>query len=285
MCLASASHKIWITAYIYLFLLLLCFAFVDQSSGLGNALTNDVDKIPILKGNIPRDYIIKVKYVPKSSGLSDACWLILNLHKLQESLENLAEKFDHNADNRNNITVLINMVQQMRSPYNDLERDIIGDLDCLYVDGYFNTSTYFKHFTTITKVYEVTKYEDDEYCNPPCTAESISTETGSITSVSELTVKMNTTPCISTSGCTTADPKRASKIFDDVLPQKVQISFLSLLLIPLIAFVLVWQGRKRKRRERSEEEKNANQVTEHTDILIPENNVTQEERDRLRTEV
>ncbi|KAK1168817.1 kit ligand-like [Acipenser oxyrinchus oxyrinchus] len=244
--------KIWITAFIYP-CLLFCFTFVEHSCGLGNVITDDVNTIPILKGNIPNDYIIKVRYVPKSEELNDICWLMLNIYELQLSLNSLAVKFAETSSNKENITVLIDMVMNMRRPF-QYEEEVIDDYHCHYQDGNFNTSVYFDYLKKMIETYELheRQFISPDCVSPPCpTSETTTLVAGSITIATELLI-MNTTACVSASDCNTQETRHDKNTEAKTNTQgaeKLHIPLYSLLLIPVfgIFLVLTWKHTKKRR--------------------------------------
>ncbi|MGH0187711.1 UNVERIFIED_CONTAM: hypothetical protein FKN15_026211 [Acipenser sinensis] len=244
---SAGVAAIWITAFIYPFLFF-CFTFVEHSCGLGNVITDDVNKIHILKGNIPNDYIIKVRYVPQSEELNDICWLMLNIYELQLSLTSLAVKFAETSSNKENITILIDMVTKMRRPFEYEEEDVIGDYHCHYQDGNFNTSVYFDYFKKIIETYELheRQFISPDCMSPPCpTSETTTLVAGSITNSTELLI-MTTTACVSASDCSTQETRHGKNREAKTNTQgaeQLHIPLYLLLLIPVfgILLVLTWK--------------------------------------------
>lgn len=266
--------QIWITAFIYPFLFF-CFTFVEHSCGLGNVITDDVNKIHILKGNIPNDYIIKVRYVPQSEELNDICWLMLNIYELQLSLTSLAVKFAETSSNKENITILIDMVTKMRRPFEYEEEDVIGDYHCHYQDGNFNTSVYFDYFKKIIETYELheRQFISPDCMSPPCpTSETTTLVAGSITNSTELLI-MTTTACVSASDCSTQETRHGKNREAKTNTQgaeQLHIPLYLLLLIPVfgILLVLTWKHTKKRRMN--------TQAIHENETLNVQDNVNQE---------
>ncbi|XP_041113136.1 kit ligand-like isoform X2 [Polyodon spathula] len=264
--------KIWITAFIYP-CLFFCFTFVERSCGLGNVITDDVNTIPILKGNIPNDYIIKVRYVPQSEELNDICWLMLNIYELQLSLNSLAAKFAETSSNRDNITVLIDMVTKMRRPF-QYEEEVIDDYHCHYQDGNFNTSVYFDYLKKMIETYELheRQFISSDCVSPPCPAsETTRLVAGSITISTELLI-MNTTTCVSASDCNTQETRHGKNTEVKTKgAEKLHIPLYMLLIIPVVGILLflTWKHTQKRRMN--------TQTIQDNETLNAQDNVNQED--------
>uniref|UniRef100_A0A8C5HQY7 Kit ligand n=1 Tax=Gouania willdenowi TaxID=441366 RepID=A0A8C5HQY7_GOUWI len=90
-----------------LFLTLLT-SFNLCSGKFGEPITDDVNKLTILKQNIPLDYEIPITYIPKE--VAGTCWVVLNIYPLEQSLEKLANMFGTISSNKENILVFIAMI-------------------------------------------------------------------------------------------------------------------------------------------------------------------------------
>ncbi|KAJ8269045.1 hypothetical protein COCON_G00116520 [Conger conger] len=102
--------NIWIITCVYL---LFSAIFAACSSGIGNPITDDVAFVVThLKHNIPKDYKIPIHYIPKEEG--GHCWVELNVYHLEESLKALAQMFGNISTNRENITIIVQMLQGVR---------------------------------------------------------------------------------------------------------------------------------------------------------------------------
>ncbi|XP_041113135.1 kit ligand-like isoform X1 [Polyodon spathula] len=264
--------QIWITAFIYP-CLFFCFTFVERSCGLGNVITDDVNTIPILKGNIPNDYIIKVRYVPQSEELNDICWLMLNIYELQLSLNSLAAKFAETSSNRDNITVLIDMVTKMRRPF-QYEEEVIDDYHCHYQDGNFNTSVYFDYLKKMIETYELheRQFISSDCVSPPCPAsETTRLVAGSITISTELLI-MNTTTCVSASDCNTQETRHGKNTEVKTKgAEKLHIPLYMLLIIPVVGILLflTWKHTQKRRMN--------TQTIQDNETLNAQDNVNQED--------
>ncbi|KAL4659465.1 kit ligand-like isoform X1 [Arapaima gigas] len=129
--------KIWITACVHL---LFCSTFFTSSGGVGNIVTDDDKIISLLKQNIPKDYKIAVHHIPKEMG--GLCWVNLNVFYLEESLNSLAQKFGNNSTNKDNITIFIEKLRDVRIKINNLEL-LMQEFECHYREEKWPTEDYF----------------------------------------------------------------------------------------------------------------------------------------------
>ncbi|XP_015208226.1 kit ligand a isoform X1 [Lepisosteus oculatus] len=238
--------KIWITAFIcYLFL---CITFVERACGLGSPITDDVNVIPLLKQNIPKDYKIHVRYIPRPEAVNDMCWVQLNIYYLEKSLSNLTKQFGNISSNKENISLLTHMMQNMRLEYTDkvfLEFKM-REFDCHYKEDKLLTENYFDYVTDIFDTYRQHENEhlSDTCDSPPCpttTREPTTVTTGSTI----ITGTIRTTACTAAANCT------PDKQTSDESGVKDKMQFLYLLItIPLCGLVLLamWKVRSRRRR-------------------------------------
>ncbi|XP_075945915.1 kit ligand a [Anarhichas minor] len=206
---------IWIRACVHI--LLFITLGVHSSKFDVNPVTDDISRLSVLRQNIPKDYKIPVHYVPKEEG--GMCWVKLNVFYLEESLKGLAHKFGNISSNRKDISIFIQMFQELRLNMGSVE-PIMYDFECHYREERWQTAWYFdfvKDFLIAAQ-----NKEDSDDCDPsPCpttpytaTTEGYLTDTGTLTDV-------------------------------------VERSLLSLLFIPLIAliFLLVWKVRSCRNEE------------------------------------
>ncbi|XP_067349734.1 kit ligand a isoform X6 [Channa argus] len=206
------KSKIWIHVCVHL---LLCITLGVYSSKLDvNPVTDDIARLSVLRQNIPKDYRIPVEYIPKEEG--GMCWVKLNLFNLERSLDDLSQKFGNISSNRKDISIFIQMLQEVRINMGSLEM-IMLDFQCHYRTEKWQTAQYFDFVKDFFVAAKNREYSDD--CDPP--------------------------PCPTTTSqtVTTHEPR--------VLSEMMERSLLSLLFIPLLvlAFLLVWKVRSRRNRE------------------------------------
>ncbi|ETE64252.1 Kit ligand, partial [Ophiophagus hannah] len=135
----SLFSQTWIITCFYLQLLLL-YPLIKAQSPCGNPVTDDVNEIAVLVGNLPDDYMIALRYVQKTDTLPYHCWLHLMVPELLNSLHNLLNKFKEFPDMSN---VLSNY-----SIINKLRRIIFDVMACL------SSTTYNKNYSQHDHLYE-----------------------------------------------------------------------------------------------------------------------------------
>ncbi|XP_062246577.1 kit ligand a isoform X2 [Platichthys flesus] len=224
------KSKIWIRVCVYL--LLFVTLGVHSSSFDVNPVTDDISKLSVLRQNIPRDYKIPVHFVPKEEG--GMCWVKLNIFYLEESLQDLAHKFGNISSNRKDISIFIQMLQELRLNMDSLE-PIMYDFECHYREERWQTARYFDFVKDFLIAAQNKEVSDD--CNPPpcpTTPYTVTTEK-----------YLEESPTSSSEGlnCTTGcNPQQR------LLTEVVERSLLSLLFIPLIGlvFLIVWKVRSRR---------------------------------------
>ncbi|XP_053572899.1 kit ligand [Bombina bombina] len=86
--------KTWIITCICLQLLLICFG-----SPCGNPVTDAVNDIDKLVGNLPNDYFLNVKQYKQMESLPKHCWLYLMVKEVSDQLEQLKHKFSNTSQN------------------------------------------------------------------------------------------------------------------------------------------------------------------------------------------
>ncbi|XP_066579718.1 kit ligand a [Amia ocellicauda] len=275
--------KIWITTCICC--LLFCITFVERSCGLGSPITDDVKVIPLLKQNIPKDYTIHIQYIQKSNEVNGMCWVLVNLYNVEQSLINLTAKFGNISSNKDNITRLILMMENMRM---DKELDYtMQRFSCHYKEEIWKTHLYFDYIKEIIDTY---KPGDDPDCNPPpcptTTTEMVTT--GSLTSSTKVTVTMRTTASKSATDCTHNAGCASNNKSLTTGDKENNINYVYLLLIiPLCAvvFFVLWRVRRRKRMRLPENAENTESGTLFTAPEVntegPSNESTPEEIKRL----
>lgn len=226
------KSKIWIRICFHL--LLFITLGVHSSKFDVNPVTDDISRLSILRQNIPKDYRIPVHYVPKEEG--GMCWVTLNIFYLEESLQDLAHKFGNISSNRKDISIFIQMLQELRINLHAVEQ-IMYDFECHYRKERWQTARYFD-FVKDFLIAAQDKEDSDDCDPPPCptTPQTITEDLTDPTSSS----KVSECP----TGC--KPPREPS-----ALTEVVERSLLSLLFIPLLAlvFLLVWKVRSRRSEE------------------------------------
>ncbi|KAJ8381848.1 hypothetical protein SKAU_G00026260 [Synaphobranchus kaupii] len=223
-------------------------------SGIGNPITDDVKVVTFLKQNIPKDYKIPIRYIPKEEG--GHCWVELNVYHLEESLKALAQMFGNISANRDNITIFVQMLQDVRYRIGSALEWTMQDFECHYREENWQTEHYFEYVEDFLIAARHRDRKDD--CeSPPCpTTIGPTTTQSSTTGAVHLSSSAVTDGCTTGTGCSALpEPQHLSEV--------VQKSLASLLLIPLaaIVFLLVWKVRTRRREEGK---------TPHSDKEAPE---------------
>ncbi|XP_067349730.1 kit ligand a isoform X2 [Channa argus] len=249
------KSKIWIHVCVHL---LLCITLGVYSSKLDvNPVTDDIARLSVLRQNIPKDYRIPVEYIPKEEG--GMCWVKLNLFNLERSLDDLSQKFGNISSNRKDISIFIQMLQEVRINMGSLEM-IMLDFQCHYRTEKWQTAQYFDFVKDFFVAAKNREYSDD--CDPPpCPTTTSQTVT---THVSPCDPRLINPPLLClfvffppTPGETTPTPtptptcQTGCSPQPRVLSEMMERSLLSLLFIPLLvlAFLLVWKVRSRRNRE------------------------------------
>ncbi|XP_044049502.1 kit ligand a isoform X3 [Siniperca chuatsi] len=229
------AAKIWIGICVHL--LLFITLGVHSSKFDVNPVTDDISRLSILRQNIPKDYKIPVHYVPKEEG--GMCWVKLNVFYLEESLQDLAHKFGNISSNRKDISIFIQMLQELRLNMVSVE-PIMYDFECHYREERWQTTQYFdfvKDFLIAAQ-----NREDSDDCDPPpC-------PTTPYTVTTEEYLEESPKSSSKGPGCATGCNQHHEP---SSLTEVVERSLLSLLFIPLLAlvFLLVWKVRSRRNEE------------------------------------
>uniref|UniRef100_A0A8B9FFK7 Kit ligand n=1 Tax=Amazona collaria TaxID=241587 RepID=A0A8B9FFK7_9PSIT len=173
------QQKTWIITCFCLQLLLLN-PLVKAQSSCGNPVTDDVNDITKLVGNLPNDYMITLKYVPKMDSLPSQCWLHLMVPEFSRSLHNLLQKFSDISDMSdvlsnysiiNNLTRIINDL--MACLAFDKNKDFVKENGHLYEEGRFIPEDFFRHFNNTIEVYkEFADILDKNDCILPSTVKT-----------------------------------------------------------------------------------------------------------------
>ncbi|XP_026875429.1 kit ligand a isoform X2 [Electrophorus electricus] len=225
------KSNIWIHTCVHLLLYITVAAY---SSKIGNPITDDIKKISLLKQNIPKDYNITVRYLPKE--VSGMCWVKLNIFHLEKSLDLLANKFGNISSNKDNIGTLVQMLREMRYYIGDDLEDDMFNFECHYRKVEWLTGRYFKFVEDFFNTANSSQ-EDGECDPPPCPTTIKTTPTISVSTQHHSKV--------SSEWNSTAKEGTRNQIF---LPDTLERGLLALLFIPLIAvgFLLIWKVKSRR---------------------------------------
>ncbi|KAJ8249845.1 hypothetical protein COCON_G00230610 [Conger conger] len=233
------KSKIWIRACVCI---LLCATFAACSRGTGSQRIDDDDRISLLKQNIPKDYKIPVRFIPKD--MSGMCWIELNTFHLEESLKALADMFGNVSSNRNNISVFVQMLQDVRYRIGTNMEAMMQDFECHYIREEWQTEHFFNFVRDFLSAASF-KTKSAECDSPPCAtagATRRSTE-GPLT-----TTPAKAAECVPAPDCQT-------RVEQQYLPEEAQKGLLSLFLVSVAANIclLIWmvRGRRRRSRERN----------------------------------
>uniref|UniRef100_A0A8C3RQM7 Kit ligand n=1 Tax=Chelydra serpentina TaxID=8475 RepID=A0A8C3RQM7_CHESE len=117
----------WIITCFYLQLLLLN-PLVKAQSPCGNPVTDDVNDITKLVGNLPNDYRITLRHVRKMDTLPNHCWLHLMVPEFSKSLHNLLQKFSDMSDVLSNYSIINNLTRIINDIINLCNlKELLGD--------------------------------------------------------------------------------------------------------------------------------------------------------------
>nr|XP_004650218.1 kit ligand isoform X1 [Jaculus jaculus] len=100
----------WIITCIYLQLLLLN-PLVKSKEICGNPVTDNVKDITKLVANLPKDYMIALKYVNGMDVLPSHCWLYGTVTQLSVSLTTLLDKFSNISEGLSNYSIIDKLVK------------------------------------------------------------------------------------------------------------------------------------------------------------------------------
>ncbi|NWY58631.1 SCF protein, partial [Chionis minor] len=159
---------------------LLLNPLVKAQSSCGNPVTDDVNDIAKLVGNLPNDYMITLKYVPKMDSLPSHCWLYLTVPEFSRSLHNLQQKFSDISDMSDvlsNYSIINNLTRILSDLMACLafekNKDFVKENGHLYKEDRFFPEDFFRHFNSTIEVYkEFADKLDENDCILPSTAET-----------------------------------------------------------------------------------------------------------------
>lgn len=266
------KSKSWIRVCVQILLLIV---FGGQALEFdGNPVTDDILKLNVLRQNIPKDYKIPVRYIPREEG--GMCWVKLNLFYLEGSLKNLTHKFGNISSNRRDISIIIEMLQGLRFKMYPLD-PIMFDFQCHYREERWPTARYFDFVKDFLTAAQLKEFSDD--CEPPpcpTTQQPVSTATapqihspGSTQSMSE--------------ACPQKDKCHPEK---RLVSDMVERGLLSLLFIPLLAIILLlfWKLRSRRNGLDLEQSPAQDELFAGTEGSAPPLDAETSEQNRLNVE-
>ncbi|KAK1804578.1 hypothetical protein P4O66_020569 [Electrophorus voltai] len=231
--------------------------------------------LPIPKQNIPKDYNITVRYLPKE--VSGMCWVKLNIFHLEKSLDLLANKFGNISSNKDNIGTLVQMLREMRYYIGDDLEDDMFNFECHYRKVEWLTGRYFKFVEDFFNTANSSQ-EDGECDPPPCpttikTTPTISVSTQHHSKGTQRDFKMNCILLVLNGTVLQRKVRHYLKLKVELhlgdtvrlntgmhpfvctgtrnqifLPDTLERGLLALLFIPLIAvgFLLIWKVKSRR---------------------------------------
>ncbi|XP_015235932.1 PREDICTED: uncharacterized protein LOC107088334 [Cyprinodon variegatus] len=134
------------------------------SGKFGTPITDDVNKLSVLKQNIPSDYEIPVSYIPKE--VAGTCWVVLNIYPLEQSLRKLASMFGSMSSNKDNIIVFIAMLKSLRFTFEHEELETAMQVfQCHYQEKSLLSGLYFDYIQDLLHV--ATHGTSTLSCKPP----------------------------------------------------------------------------------------------------------------------
>uniref|UniRef100_A0A8C3S5M8 Kit ligand n=1 Tax=Chelydra serpentina TaxID=8475 RepID=A0A8C3S5M8_CHESE len=147
---------------------------VKAQSPCGNPVTDDVNDITKLVGNLPNDYRITLRHVRKMDTLPNHCWLHLMVPEFSKSLHNLLQKFSDMSDVLSNYSIINNLTR--------IINDIMSCLDSeknknfrkenvhLYEEDKFIPEEFFRRFNSTIEAYkDFAETSDHSDCVLPST--------------------------------------------------------------------------------------------------------------------
>ncbi|XP_018412224.1 PREDICTED: kit ligand [Nanorana parkeri] len=162
--------KTWIVTCIYLQLLFICFG-----SPCRNPVTNAVNDIDKLVGNLPSDYIMHVKNISRNS-LSKHCWLYVMVYEMSERLGELSSKLSNTSQNYLILDSLSLIFREIRNCVKLTDQQD-------FVDDYLDTVPEVtlsprKFFNLITETISVFKEINNTHFDDTCTLPTVDPKTG-----------------------------------------------------------------------------------------------------------
>ncbi|OCT87554.1 hypothetical protein XELAEV_18021250mg [Xenopus laevis] len=149
-------QQTWIIICINLQLFLHCFG-----KPCGNPITDAVNDIPKLVGNIPNDYNMSVRYVPEKDGLPKHCWLYMMVFEMTRHLDNLSTKFENTSQNFliiDNLSKIFKGIRQCIRLKDEMDFDSASSL---YRVEVIKARDFFSYVTSTIEVFK--EINDTEY--------------------------------------------------------------------------------------------------------------------------
>uniref|UniRef100_A0A8I3WDT7 Kit ligand n=1 Tax=Callithrix jacchus TaxID=9483 RepID=A0A8I3WDT7_CALJA len=117
----------WILTCIYFQLFLFNF-FVKTGGVCRNRVTNNVKDVTKLVANLPKAYMITLKYVPGMDVLPSHCWLSEMVVQLLSSLTDLPDKFSNISEGLSNYSIIDKLVNTLDDLMECVEENSSKDL-------------------------------------------------------------------------------------------------------------------------------------------------------------
>ncbi|XP_075284999.1 kit ligand isoform X1 [Opisthocomus hoazin] len=278
----------WIITWFCLQLLLLN-PLVKAQSSCGNPVTDDVNDIAKLVGNLPNDYMITLKYVPQMDSLPNHCWLHLMVPEFSRSLHSLLQKFSDISDMSdvlsnysiiNNLTRIINDL--MACLAFDKNKNFVKENGHLYEEGHFIPEDFFRQFNSTIEVYkEFADTLDKNDCILPSTVATPGNDSRVAVTKTFLFPPVAASSLRNDSiGSNTSSNKEALGFISSSSLQGISIALTSLLSL-LIGFILgaiYWKKTHPKSRSESGETTQCRDCQEENEISM----LQQKEKEHLQ---
>ncbi|KAM8971987.1 kit ligand [Pelodytes ibericus] len=159
---SKQQPKTWIITFIYLQLHSICFG-----SPCGNPVTDAVNDIEKLVGNLPNDYNMALRYVPKNEDLPKHCWLYVMLNEVSFRIDVLSSKFSSLSQNYLILNNLSLILQGIRDCVQFSEQMDFVEEYSLH-EGNFPPQKFFSFITKTIEVFkEINNTDYDRTCVLP----------------------------------------------------------------------------------------------------------------------
>lgn len=241
-------------------------------------MTDDVNDIAKLVGNLPNDYMITLKYVQKMDTLPDHCWLHLMIPELQRSLSNLLSKFTEFSDMSdvisnysiiNNLTRIINDLMACLSS-NNKNKNFSKQNVHLYEEGKFSPEDFFKHFSSAIEIYRlIAKTPVQSVCVLPPTTEPSPNDSRASFTMPFLLHPFEASSLRNDSGGYTSN-KEAASFLNSPSMQGISLALTALvsLIIGFICGALCWKKTTRRHISESDQSTQSNVCQEDNEISM-----------------
>ncbi|KAM4748844.1 kit ligand [Rhinophrynus dorsalis] len=152
--------KTWFITCIYLQLIFICLG-----SPCGNPVTDAINDIEKLVGNLPNDYIMTLKYVPLNQNLPKHCWLYVMVNEVSSRLPTLISKFSNSSQNYLILNNLSWIFQGIRICIHLGDQTDFLDEYSQYQEGQFSPQIFFSYVTRTIEVFkEINNTDYDRTC-------------------------------------------------------------------------------------------------------------------------